>query len=188
MKTLNYKIQTVNSSVEKIDFSDNLPEILNTKLSGEKYNVVAYLDYEVKIGFCTKDKDYNFIFSDNSKIDTKYIQKIRVFNKNEELYLWRSNNSLKGRIRKDSIGTSTEYLDVEQVIFGTDNKSNNDFITLSESKRGIKITLPDNGFEVNEKEKRVAIKTRNYIDYNEIFQATYKDCRFVEFVQLGENK
>lgn len=185
MAKSSYELKETNSEVIYFDNINSVKDITQ-KLDLEKYYIVAYLDYEVKIGFCEKSDNYNFVFNDQSNFEDKYIQKLRIFNQDQELYIWRTNNTLNGRFRKDNQGNNKiEYIDAKQVLFGTklDNLSNC-FIKLSEEKRRIKLIIPDNNFKVNDKDKRVAIQTRNYIDYNEIFQATYTDVRFVDFVQL----
>lgn len=187
MKKLDYEIKNDKKSTsKKIEVTTDLKNIIHTNLSSNEYSVVAYLDYGVFIGLLKKENNsFEFIFNEKINIEDKYIQKIRIFNKNEELLLWRSNNTLKGRLRIDESGSGSEYIDVSQILFGTQDKDvNNEFTNLIEEDRRINITIPGK-FETSNSKKRVAIKTRNYIDYNEIFQATYTDCRFVEFVQLG---
>jgi CRISPR-associated protein (TIGR03984 family) len=156
-------------------------------VGGEVSFVVAYLDYKVLIGKFTNG---SFSFFNNETIEPKYIQRIRIFNKNEELLLWRSEGILKGRYRKDDDGVEVWAVDNYQVLFGTNYPKNNppgsDSTTIIED-RGTEINLP---FEVKNidvsNKNRVKIKTRNYIGFNEVFQATYTDNRFVEFT-FGEN-
>ncbi len=146
--------------------------------------VIAYLDNKILIG---KYEDEQFKFYQKEEIKFEFIQKIRIFNKTKELYCWRSKNILKGRLKDDE---NSEYIDANQVITGTKGEKlqNGEFIKLSEES-GTEVILPnDKNFEVNEKTKRVAIKTRNYIGYSDNFQATYVDTRFVEFVQLPEKE
>jgi CRISPR-associated protein (TIGR03984 family) len=187
MKKLDYEIKNdTKSTSKKIEVTTDLKNLINTTLSRNEYNVVAYLDYGVFIGLLKKENDsFEFIFNEKIDIEDKYIQKIRIFDKNEELLLWKSNNTLKGRLRIDESGSGSEYVDVSQVLFGTKTENIDDnFTKLIEEDRRISITIPSKFATSNDK-KRVAIKTRNYVEYNEIFQATYTDCRFIEFVQLG---
>lgn len=189
MEELKYEVKNdIKSEVSYFDIDNSIFDFLNINLKEKEYLVVAYLDYEVKIGYLRKNQEvYRFIFSTDEKLEEKFIQKIRVFNENVEVFIWRSKNHLKGRHRKDQVGKDSEYVDVNQVLFGTDtNKDLKDdnFTELLEIKRGIKFTIAGK-FESSENRKRVAIKTRNYIEYNDIHQATYSDCRFIKFVQLG---
>lgn len=189
MEELKYEVKNdIKSEVTYFDIDNSIFDFLNINLKEKEYLVVAYLDYEVKIGYLRKNQDlYNFLFSTDEKLEEKFIQKIRIFNENEEVFIWRNKNKLKGRHRKDQLGKGSEYVDVSQILFGTDiNKDLKDdnFTELLELKRGIKLTVSGN-FTSSDGEKRVAIKTRNYIEYNDIYQATYSDCRFIKFVQLG---
>lgn len=149
--------------------------------------IVAYLDYKVLIG------KYSDTFFVNEQIDLESIQRIRIFNKKDELLLWRNDGKLKGRHRKDDDGDITAWVvENDQVLFGTkylvDNSSMENYNTITED-RGTEITLP---FEVKDlddknKQNRIKIKTRNYVDYNEIHQATFVDSRLVEFTFGKDN-
>ena len=127
----------------------------------EKTYFIAYLDFTVILGNI-KDKEL-FYFDKTERKEMKfteqeisYLQKLRIFNSKEELYIWNSNLSKKefsARYRNEIDGEKEiEYL--EDI--------------------------------VDEKEKRLAIKTRYYIDYNDLGIAQYTDLRFVKFVQLDK--
>ncbi len=154
--------------------------------------VVAYLDYSVLIG---KYENKEFVFSEGEQFDLQYLLKIRVFNKNEEFHVWRSNGKLFGRVRCDKQGKECDVVEAFQVLWGTknENKILDNFTQITE-ERGAVLTLPGK-WQVNKYKERVAIRTLNYIRYftdenrntNGSFivpqQATYADCRFVEIVQ-----
>jgi len=148
--------------------------------------VVAYLDYKVIIGTY---KNGNFNFYNDEQIDLESIQRIRIFNEDEELMLWRSDGLLKGRLRKDNVGLKCCIVDNNQILFGTRTESLNGYTLLKED-RGTEIIIPFQNFVMDEKIKgdRVKITTRNYVDFNEIHQATYVDCRFIGFTFGEENK
>lgn len=154
---------------------------------------VAYLDYCVLIGRwenklfkygAWEDDEFN-IFTEQ-KFPLKYIQKIRVFNNKQELYIWRSKDEFKGRFRKDYTNSDSDKIGVviaEQVLFGTDirRKCKGNCTEITED-RGTTLVLPfsQSDIKVNEKEQRVFIKTHNYLDSKSV-HATYVDCRFVCF-------
>jgi len=145
--------------------------------------IVCYLDYTVLVG---RYKNKTFEFFDNQSFDPVFIQKIRIFNVNQELLFWRSNGAFKGRYRKDGEGDEKAVVDSMQVLFGTKCEDlKNGYTRLSE-KRGTEIILPFNGLKADDKKNRVFIKTRNYIDYNDAHQATYADCRFVGFYRWNK--
>jgi CRISPR-associated protein (TIGR03984 family) len=142
-------------------------------------SIVAYLDNEVLIG------KYNqgFDFFENQQIEKKFIKRLRIFNKNEELNIWRSQGTLKGRYRTDEKGEKTDFIEANQVLYGTNFEIGDKYTIISEPFRGIKIILPGK-WQANNGQKRVAIRTRHYIGYLNEYQATYIDARFFDFVQL----
>jgi len=174
-------MKNIKTKTKVIDGISKL-ETINDYMTSDS-SVVAYLDNKVLIG---SYKDGTFRFRDNKSLDFNFIQKMRIFNDNEELLLWRRKDSLNGRLRIDGEGEETDIVEVNQVLFGTTSEKTGDgYIKLSE-ERGTEIILPDKNYQVDTKKKRVAIKTRNYIGYTENLQATYKDVRFVKFIQLPE--
>ena len=161
---------------------DNSPEDVLMENIKEKSFAVVWLDYKVLIG--TWDgKDFQF-YNDET-FENKYLQRMRVFNKDREILIYRTGNGFKGRLRlDDKNGTGTEIIVANQVLFGTQKgKKCNDSYTEITEKRGTSLVLPFGELDVddNDKKNRVFIKTHNYIDYNAVKQATYVDCRFVDF-------
>ena len=104
--------------------------------------VVAYLDYAVWIG---EYENGNFSFPQKQEFQPKSIQKIRIFNQNQELLLWQSNRILQGRIRIDGTGEATDVIDANQVLFGTQKEpiEITNYTKIKE-ERGIQIVLPGN--------------------------------------------
>lgn len=168
--------------------ASKIDEIISN-CSGSDYSVVAYLDNEVLIGKLI-NKQFRF-FKNTDDSFFSFIQKIRIFNESEEILFWRNGKTLIGRRRIDETGEDISVVEAEQIIYGTKKESlssntpNITFIKLTED-RGTEIILPDNtdnNYSVNENTKRIAVKTRNYIDYSETGIASYVDCRFVCFKQ-----
>ena len=127
---------------------------------GDKGCCVCYLDYTVLIG---KYVDNKFIFYNNIEIEPRFIQRMRLFNKDKELHIWRKNDGLfSGRLRIDEEGNDTDVVDVCQLLWGTDSDQMEEFTRIYE-ERGTELILPFK-ISVNENE-RVFIKTRNYISY-----------------------
>ncbi|GBD96759.1 MAG TPA: TIGR03984 family CRISPR-associated protein [Nitrospirae bacterium] len=149
--------------------------------------VVAYLDYKVLIGTWENNGFHFYELFDNNK----YIQKLRIFNANQELLIWRADTGLKGRLRSDDLqGTGTQVIVAHQVLFGTrkGDKCKGNFTEITED-RGTSLILPFSNIQCDDKgnlASRIIIKTYNYVTYNEVFQASYEDCRFVGFSD-GEN-
>lgn len=173
-------IKTESKPVNNINMTDF--KILNKFLSDnfkEKGIVAAYLDYAILIR--KFDGEGIILMTDEQPFDPKFIQKFRLFNKNKELYIWRTQGKWKARLRTDNENeTGEKVIETNQVMFGTTASVSNAFTTLTET-RGTEITLPFEIKNIDDKKNRVKIKTRNYIAYNEIGQAGFNDCRFVEF-------
>lgn len=170
--------------VSNLQNIDQLGEIVGKKIISPSF-FVAYLDYQVLIGRWENKK---FLFFDPESDQTffsfnpKYLQKLRVFNSNEELFLWRSNDVFRGRLRHDDEGLGTFIIEAVQVLWGTEaTNCKQGFCKISE-ERGAKLILPFSSIIVDAKQNRIKLKTRNYIKpIPETGQASYEDSRFVVF-------
>lgn len=180
-------IAEVISKVENLDFIDHYIK--------RKSLCIMYLSDKVFFGWY---EDFS-ITSLNILIDLKSIKlssvlRLRIFDGNHELYIFRSRGMLRGRYREDdeiSAEKDSYAVDARQYLYGTKIKNagkdsnqflSDDFITIKES-RGIELVIP-NKFENLQitSENRIAVKTRNYIDFSKKFQASYTDSRFVDLV------
>lgn len=145
--------------------------------------VVAYLDYTVLIGKYLNGKK-KALFYESGSFEPKFLQKIRVFNQDKEVFIWRTEEGFKGRLRVDEKGKGTFVVDATQVLWGTKAKEKTGDFTLLSEERGTELKLPFLFSEleyINDEKNRVFLKTRNYIGYNKIGQATYVDSRFLGF-------
>jgi hypothetical protein len=109
-------------------------------------------------------------FPDANQPDDKHVQRIRVFNESAELHAWRMAGGFGARLRIDGAGDAIEYIEADQMVEPT-----------------IAAKVPAIA-DFTHGPGRVAIRTRNYIDYAENGLAGYVDCRFVKFVNVGEEK
>jgi len=155
---------------------------------------IAYLDSRVVIGRIENNLFVYYKQADNDVI-LENIQKLRVFNNNAELFVWRTSlDGHRARLRTDESGTGQGIVDANQVLFGTEAKpaNGNALYSILTEKRGTEIILPLAGLgikdaEINVQEGRLCIHTRSYIGtIEETGQATYEDVRFVEFVKYQE--
>jgi len=104
--------------------------------------------------------------------------RLRIFNKDRELHIWRSNGVLKGRLRTDGEGKEMKYVLAGQIMNGTHFITDGDFLHVTE-ERGTDYKLPFTELLKKDKEiERLKLITRNYVGYNEIGQAGYVDSRF----------
>jgi len=170
------ELHRIKSRVELRNIN-NLEDILN--FFNSSGFVVVYLDYKVLIG---KINNNGFKFHNNEPIEEKYIQKLRLFNNDKELLVWRDYNGLKGRLRIDGEGDDTYVVDACQVLWGIRSEAlGNGWIKLSE-ERGTELILPYKNVKIDDRKNRLFLKTRNYIGFHPLtHQATYIDCRLVGF-------
>lgn len=171
---------------EKTKIFNNKPKTLNFNTWEEiklkapnESTVVAWLDNELKIDAVDKFDEY---FKDKEVMLT---QRLRIFNETAELHVWRSEGKLKGRLRQDKETSEadyeeTEYIDADQLLWGTRVKTEGDYLVLSEV-RGTQLTIPNFIGDIVNEDSRIFIKTRNYIGFTHAHHATYVDSRFVEF-------
>ncbi|KAA5805720.1 type III-D CRISPR-associated protein Csx19 [Thermoanaerobacterium thermosaccharolyticum] len=184
-----YKIGTIRSKVEAKDMDNELNNdgFIQKVEEIENGYAVCWLDYAVLFGIIQNGK---VKFYDNELPDfKKYLQKLRVFNEKKEIHIWRSGNKFRFRSREDEDsdgeGTKIEYIDAQQIMYGNKFEVNDAFIEVYED-RGIRYIVPkefigNNSIEeLNKNENRLVLHTRNYIDYNEIGQASFVDSRFLK--------
>lgn len=147
--------------------------------------VVAYMDFALWIGRFSNDDGFEF---QQGQLEARFLQRIRVFNAQEELLMWRVEEGFKARLRRDDETGEREYaVDAQQVLFGTNATTGDKGFTILEEQRGTIITLPFESLNVDEKKNRVRLKTRNYVQFNPVGQAGYHDCRFMGFTNNGND-
>ncbi len=169
-----------------------VPEISEIKETASKYFhsdgfVVAYLTNGVYIG---RYRGGEFEFHDTVDLNPDYIVRLRIFSENEELYIWKTRDQLKGRLRIDTDREKTQVpvVDAYQVLWGTDKKELKAGWTRIFEDRGTELILPFSEITIDNKKKRLFLKTRNYIDFHpKTHLATYTDCRFVGFFDHNKN-
>jgi len=112
-------------------------------------DIVVYMDYAVLEGVWSSNK------IDLENFDWKYVQKMRIFTEEKELYVWRvSADSFRARLRTDGVGAECDVVEASQQLRPRENHAPR------------------------------SIKTINYIGYNESGQAGYVDSRFVKFEEV----
>lgn len=170
---------------------EELIELINSMFCREGYStssgyVIAYLDYKVLIG---RYDGQSFEFYENEQFEPKYLQKLRVFDENREVLMWRKGeNTFKSRTRIDGEGDPVDYIQAEQVLWGipTEEKLYAGWSKMSEA-RGAELILPIDELYLKVGPRgRVKIVTRNYIGFNDLGQAGFVDCRFVKFRWVGD--
>ncbi len=172
----------------KVIYSGEVKDNLESFILGRLKNgyIGCWLYNEVLFGRI-KDGKISF-YNDEIPNFERYAMRIRAFNENEEIHIWKSDGRFLCRYRKDGEGESCEYIDAQQVMLGTKSAKCGDFCEITENI-GAKYMVPSeflNGFSLSPN-RRLILKTRNYIGYNEIGQAGFVDSRFVKIYVWGEN-
>lgn len=182
---------TLQSKAESIgDIDQNkLVNLLGAHFTSLAY-VVAWLDYKVLIGLW---QEGNFRFYKNESFDLKYVQRLRVFDAQKELHVWRTQGKWKGRFRIDGEGKQAEAVEANQLLFGTKGERlapEYEYARIEED-RGTMLILPLKNVHFDKggnPSTRVFIKTHNYVEPNAVHQASYVDCRFVAFTDADYNE
>jgi len=153
---------------------------------------VAYLDYRVLVGRYEQknEKDEEggqMFFYRNRQVEPRFLQRLRVFNQERELLIWRAQGGFRWRLRTDGGagdtqdgGKEVDVVEAEQILWGTRTEIIGGGWTRIYEDRGTEIILPGEYLKVD-LNNRVKLVTRNYIEYNDLGQAGYVDCRFVKF-------
>lgn len=175
-----YELETTAKPIEKIsDIKDTLKQF-----DGSGF-IVAYLTFGVFIG---RYENGNCYFFEDIDLNEKYIQKLRLFNENKELFIWRNKELLKGRLRIDNTGDTKNVIDAYQVLWGTDKQPLKDGWTRVFEERGTELILPLSQVSIDDRKKRLFLQTRSYVDFHkETNIATYTDCRFVGIFDSNKN-
>lgn len=181
MENNKYKLEQCMSEVISINSDNEIKEAI------EKFvNAKAIVWYYDKIEFYSiENNKWSYDLRDYNEI-----VRLRIFDKEKELHLWRSNGVLKGRLRNDSKGDGTDFVIAKQILNGTIFTSSGISIKATEEKDteyDLTYKKPEN-ISSDTKDK-IALLTRNYIDYtSDINQAFYCDSRFVDFEIVKTDK
>lgn len=154
--------------------------ILQKFPDGAPEYAVCYLNYGIRFA-CWKDNVPDF-YEDG--FDWAHLQLARIFNKDQELKIWKSEAGFNYRVRIDSEGEKGWAIEAEQILWGTRSQKLDESWTRLFEDRGTELIIPLK-IEIPEGQEvpnpRACIRTRNYIDYLDNGQASFVDCRFVEF-------
>ncbi|MHA1757890.1 MAG: type III-D CRISPR-associated protein Csx19 [Promethearchaeota archaeon] len=181
-----YEIKNITSNEEKGSLERNFYEIENLIVSNlDNGSIVCWQNYQLLFGKILNGK-LNFIKNINTNFD-KHLIKLRAFNNQKEILIWKQLDKFKYRIRiDDNGGKNQEYIDANQIIFGTRTKSlNNGFSEVIED-RGTRLIIPSDWLQNKQlgSNNRLILKTRNYLDYNNLGQISIIDCRFLEITVM----
>jgi len=166
----------------QVDFTDGIETLIEEiqKYFREEANIVAYLDYAIKIG--TWD-GHALSFYQNAIFRPVQIQRMRVFTRDKELFLWRQatgKSIFSWRLRQDNDEQnceSAEVCDLEMLLWGTAQEMLDENWVCLREDRGTELVMPQAA--VSQNRKNIAVITRNYLDCGLNNQAGYIDSRLV---------
>ena len=122
--------------------------------------------------------------------DNNMIQEERLFNKNHEVYLWRSENSYMVRIIRDIDKNTTDTIDEQHILWGVSAKKANDllFTQLEDGAQGLNHIVPMDATWVDNKKRRLCLNVRHYFgeDDNGVNYIAYSRLMGLEEYQDGE--
>lgn len=154
------------------------------KLKGAEYKAVAHFANCVRFGYY---KQSSFYFADGCKLEEQYLEQLRIFNLEEELYLQRQGEAWYLQYINDLQGTvSVQAVDSSSQFFGRSVKGGfaNDFVKLWEPGRKISLQLP-----VKQQAERYKLLTRSYVQYDEkTGQAGYSTYRWLDIAAVKEGE
>ncbi len=180
----NFKMDRIKtfSKYDRASWKDieELTAFLKPLISTDEENFfVAFMHHTVSIGKFNGD----FQTYPGREISLKHLLDIRVFNKDEEVYIRRrGGKGFNWRYRRDEEGSDCDVVDIHQVLWGTDvEELQNGWNRVFEA-RGTELIVPfkNKDLKIDDKQNRIKILTRHYIDYKN-HQAGYADARMVKF-------
>lgn len=169
------KIEPINTKRKVITVDIKNVESIKDEFSGfEGSFVVGW--YQDKLLFDMFDKDLSFYINEN-------LINLRVFDKDKEVFIYKTKNSYKLRKIKDGDGEEMMYFDANQIMWGTNAIELEHCIEVFE-ERGMRFCFPnsmDYLLALKENKHMLVLKTRNYVGFLGNHQASIEDVRFLGF-------
>lgn len=198
----------------KLDLSDKIPTD-NIKKSLENWLIKQASHYQLsyllahaddgviwgKFQFQHDNNSNNCILktSENPQLRLSTLQQCRIFGETGEILLWNSNNQWNARLisqtkvsqllQNKEIG----FIPENQILWGTQGKTNGDFTLLSDGTQGLRHSVPiiveEKYFSQNKKElyRPVRLKVHHYFNYNNDGLARIFTSRLVSLIKVPKN-
>jgi len=175
-----YKSNTLQSKVMTDNFvlndDSSLVDFLMIEVPAAAIGLF-FFDHEVVWG---KWSGKQFQFAEHTgKVSFKYLQQLRLFNNNEELFMWRHEEGrFLWRHRLDGQGDEFDVIDAMEILQGEKRESQAGF-NLYEESAGAAGWVP-----VSLSGSRIALKVRNYVNQDSAI-AGFVDTRFVSLEEVS---
>jgi CRISPR-associated protein (TIGR03984 family) len=171
------KVHQIKSTKEAGEVNMTVLDFLKSttaSLTGRIY-LLVYKHHEILLG---QVQDGEILVKKPEELTPEYLQEMRMFSPNGELYLWNQNGKINYRLRLDEQGDITNRYDEEHFIWGQKTEKKDDH-TVMEVNRGMRLTLP---FPVNNNECPLKYRVRNYLEFDDDGQIRFYDARLITFL------
>lgn len=119
--------------------------------------VIWGIQQEEELQISIDGEHFHDLWSDNM------IQEARLFNKTQEVYLWRSENGYMVRIIRDNDEKTTYIIDEQHILWGVTGKLQpDDFTKLEDGAQGLHHSVPIDATWVDNKKRRLCLNVRHY--------------------------
>ncbi len=110
-----------------------------------------------------------------NNLNFKDIKEARVFNKNDELKIWKYSGEIKSRLFSEKKQNDYKVYDEKMLLWGDKIKNN----ILEESGKGMEIKFP---FNIGKYQTPFAVNVKNYYKYDDNGLIIFYDARLVNIV------
>lgn len=198
----------------KLDLSDKI-STNNIKKSLENWLIQQASDYQLSYLLAHADdgviwgkfqlkegnnsNDCILKISENPQLRLSTLQQCRIFGETGEILLWNSNDKWNARlISQTKISQLLQdrqigFIPENQILWGTQGKTNGDFTLLSDGTQGLRHSVPiiveEKYFSPNKKElyRPVRLKVHHYFNYDNDGIARIFTSRLVSLIKVPKN-
>ena len=177
---------------------ETIQEHIQNEFTGKTAATFVTMQHGICMGSYVQGE---FIMPGRLPLEPHYLRSMRVFDADSECYVWRSSMDASGIFRmrvildqeKNDTDEILHPIEARQMLWGTTLEKcpdDPDWYLLKED-RGIELLIHHSLLLPNVKvttRNRLWLITHNYIDYNDLGQAGYVDCRFIKIQSEGEGE
>lgn len=105
------------------------------------------------------------VFSEFPELRLSTLQQCRIFGEAGEVMLWRDELALRSRLIVNDL--SADWIEEDQILWGTRGEERGGFTKLQDGQQGLKHAVPLPNITFKSKRRPVRLRVHHYIDYNE---------------------